>query len=79
MSDMNLIVEAVIISGPRKGEIIPLPTDTAELTPAEEAALDEIVESAHRLVENTYAAVAAAEALRDELRLARQEVRNEPA
>jgi hypothetical protein len=54
-----------------------LSTDAAMLTPAEEAALDEAVASARQLADHARAAVAAAEALRDEIRRARQEVRSE--
>ena len=72
-------VEAVLISGPRKGQIVVLPTDAAVLTPAEEAAFDEAVANARQLADHAHAAVAAAESLRDELRYVRQEVSHEPA
>ncbi len=49
-------VEAVIISGPRKGEIVTLgDTDAAQLTSAEEAALDDAIDAAQRVVESSVA------------------------
>lgn len=69
-SENNLIgaVEAVIISGPRKGEFITLPATEAELTPEEEAALQNLLEGAQGLVESIRAANEEAEALLTALR-----------
>ncbi|MBI3910470.1 MAG: hypothetical protein HY320_05985 [Armatimonadetes bacterium] len=60
--------EAVIISGPRKGEIITLPSDVWSLTPEEEAALDSLAEGVRRMAEAARAARSEAEALLEELR-----------
>jgi hypothetical protein len=64
-------MEAVIISGPRKGEFIRIDEDEVELTPAEEALLDTVTESARRLAESARAAAAEADLLLQELREAR--------
>ena len=49
-------VEAVIISGPRKGELITLANGAEpQLTPAEEAALDFAIEAAGRAAESAVA------------------------
>ena len=68
-------VEAVIISGPRKGEFITVPdTDwelTRELTPEEVAMLDTLVRAAQGLAESARAAREEMDALLAELRQAR--------
>jgi hypothetical protein len=64
-------MEAVIISGTRKGELIQLPDGESELTPAEAALLDTLVADAQRMAESARAAAAEAEALLQELRQAR--------
>lgn len=61
-------VEAVIISGPRKGEFITLPATEAELTPEEEAALQALLEGTRELAESARAASREAEALLAALR-----------
>lgn len=64
-------VEAVIISGPRKGELITLGNGNGEqetrLTPAEEAALDFLVEVSNRVAQSATEANASARALRERL------------
>jgi hypothetical protein len=70
--------EAVIISGPRKGEFITVPEGDLELTPAEAAMLDQLVEGAKRLAENARAAAAEANAILAELRLSRLATPSEP-
>jgi hypothetical protein len=64
-------VEAVIISGERKGELIRIPQGEHDLTPAESALLDSRVEDAWRLAESARAAAAEADALLQDLRRAR--------
>lgn len=68
-------IEAVIISGPRKGEFITITNGEVEpdLTPQEEAMLDIVVANAKRLAENLRAARVEAEALVQEMREAREE------
>jgi hypothetical protein len=44
-------IEAVIISGPRRGEIIELPAEAWNFTPEQEALLDEMIASANRMAE----------------------------
>lgn len=63
-------IEAVIISGPRKGEIISIINDETEpqLSPEEEAMLDVIAVNAQQLAENMREARIEAEALLEELR-----------
>jgi hypothetical protein len=65
---MEECMEAVIISGTRKGELIQLPDGELELTPAEAALLDTLVADAQRMAESARAAAAEAEALLQELR-----------
>jgi hypothetical protein len=65
------IVEAVIISGERKGELIRIPEAERELTPAEAALLDSLIADAWRLAESARAAAAEADALLQELRAGR--------
>lgn len=72
---LNGAVEAVIISGPRKGEFITLPQAEAELTPEEEAALQTLLEGAQSLAKSVCAANVEAEALLAALRAL--EVENE--
>ncbi len=61
-------VEAVIISGPRKGELITLANGAEpQLTPEEEAALDFAIEAAGRAAESARAAVEAAQKLNRKL------------
>lgn len=63
-------IEAVIISGPRKGEFISIVNGEAEpqLSPAEEAMLDFVVEQAKRVAENMRDTRLEAEALLNDLR-----------
>jgi hypothetical protein len=61
-------VEAVIISGERKGELIRIPGGERELTPAESAFLDSLIADAWRLAESARAATADADALLQDLR-----------
>ncbi len=63
--------EAVIISGARKGEFITVPEKDLELTPAEAAMLDRLVEDAKRLAESAREAAAEMDALVAELRQTR--------
>ncbi len=56
-------VEAVIISGPRKGEFITLPHTFDELSPEVEAAVTVLVAAANRMAESAKAATAEARAL----------------
>ena len=68
-------VEAVIISGPRKGEFVNIDPDKGEvleLTPAVEALLDEMVASTWRMAESAKAAVAEAEGMLEDMRQRRE-------
>ena len=65
-------VEAVIISGPRRGEIITLPESEYEFTPEEEALVDAMLESARRMEQTTREMLESSRALVRELRAARQ-------
>jgi hypothetical protein len=64
-------IEAVIISGPRKGELITVPKSELELTPDEESLLNSMIADAQRAAESTQAATAEAETLLRELRQGR--------
>lgn len=64
-------VEAVIISGERKGEMIRIPGGECELTSAEATLLDELIADAWRVAESARAAAAEAEALLQDLRMGR--------
>jgi hypothetical protein len=64
-------VEAVIISGARKGELIRVPEGERDLTPEESRLLDSLVEDAWRMAESARAAAAEADALLLELRQGR--------
>ena len=77
-SSIDEYAEAVIISGPRKGEFITIPERELILTEAEAAMLDTMVTDARRLVETAREAVTAMDALLSELRQARAP-RDEPA
>jgi hypothetical protein len=68
-------VEAVIISGERKGELIRIAVGERDLTPAEAALLDALIADAWRLAESARAAAAEADALLQELRAGRPELR----
>jgi len=57
------IVEAVIISGPRKGEFIALPQTFDELSPEVEAALTTLMAAVNRMAESAREATAEAKAL----------------
>jgi hypothetical protein len=61
-------VEAVIVSGARKGEFIRLRESEVELTPEAAALLDRLIEDAQRMAASAHAAAAEAEALLNELR-----------
>ena len=60
-------VEAVIISGPRKGDIIRLAGDDIVLTPEEEKAFDELQAALDRAVQSAREAVRSTRSLRQEL------------
>jgi hypothetical protein len=62
--------EAVIISGPRKGEFIRLGELDPDLAPAEEALLDQLVEAAQRMAESARAAAVEADLLLQDRRAA---------
>lgn len=64
-------VEAIIISGDRKGELVFIPPEETALSPAETALLNALVEDARRMAESARAATEEAEALLQELRQAR--------
>ncbi len=64
-------VEAVIISGERKGEFIRIPPGERDLTPAESALLDSLIADAWRVAESARAAAEEADALLHELRRGR--------
>ncbi len=61
--------EAVIISGPRKGEFITVPNGESELTPEAEAVLDSLIADAQHMAESARAAAAEADLLLQELQL----------
>jgi hypothetical protein len=61
-------MEAVTISGPRKGEFIRVDEGEPELTPAAAALLDSLVDDARRMAGNARAAAAEADALLQKLR-----------
>jgi hypothetical protein len=61
-------VEAVIISGPRKGEMIILSGEEPQITPEEQRLLDFAVEQAAQLAESARAAAAEADGLLQDLR-----------
>jgi len=63
--------EAVIISGPRKGEFIVVSNGESELTLEEEALVNSLLADAQRLAESARAAAAEADALLQDLRQAR--------
>lgn len=65
-------VEAIIISGPRKGELICVPDGEPIPTPAEEALLESIVQSADRIAVAARDAAARMDALVQELREAQE-------
>ena len=67
----NESMEAVIISGERKGELIRLPQGEQELPPADAALLDSLIADAWRMAESARAAAAEADALLQELRAGR--------
>lgn len=64
-------VEAVIISGPRKGEIIRLSDGEPVLTAAEEAAIERLTEIAAHLAESARAAREEMDGLLQDLRAIR--------
>ena len=62
------VVEAIIISGPRRGEFISLPDgELADDNPALEAAMHQLADAMESLVSNVTAAADEAEQWRDEL------------
>jgi hypothetical protein len=65
--------QAVIISGPRKGEFITLPGGEQEITPAEETLVASLMETAASMAENARAAAAEAEALLRDVRQVRSD------
>ena len=64
-------MEAVIISGERKGELIRIPQGERDLTQAEASMLDSLIADAWRLAESARAAAGEADALLQELRQGR--------
>jgi hypothetical protein len=60
-------MEAIIISGPRKGEFIRVDEAELELTPAEAALLDSLTDDAWRMAESARAAAAEAELVLQQL------------
>ena len=69
------VAEAVIISGPRRGQFVTLADETASLDdPAVEAALGNLVTAFEELVQNVRAAADEAEEWRDEVRQRRGKV-----
>ena len=62
------MVEAVIISGPRKGEFVHVDLDSSSATPEIEAAVGVLTELAGQISANLAAATAEANAVREELR-----------
>jgi hypothetical protein len=62
------VAEAVIISGPRRGEIITLSEGQMSLSAEEEAALDALIADAKRMAESARAARIEAEAVLQTLR-----------
>ncbi len=60
--------EAVIISGPRKGEIIALSNNEVQLTPEESALLDQIVDRSRRMAASATAAASELDAILEDLR-----------
>jgi hypothetical protein len=71
MAQVAESVEAVIISGERKGEIITVRNGDVELSAEAQALLDSVVADAQRVAESARAAAAEAEALLQELRQGR--------
>jgi hypothetical protein len=63
-------VEAIIISGPRKGEFIQVSEAEPLLTTAETALLDQLTEDARRMAESAREAASEADLLLQELRKA---------
>ncbi len=62
------VSEAVIISGPRRGEFITLSDNQVSLSPEEEAFLDSLIADANRMAESARAARVEAEAVLQTLR-----------
>ncbi len=60
--------EAVIINGPRRGEIVQLPADSLQLSPEEEALIDQMIASADRIAQMARSIAVENEALSTELR-----------
>jgi hypothetical protein len=77
LADTNTqgLSEAVIISGPRKGEFITVPESEPEPSPAAEALLAALVADANRLAESAKEASAEARELLEVLRQVRRENR----
>ena len=63
-------MEAIIVSGPRKGEFIRVDEAELELTPAEAALLDSLTDDAWRMAESARAAAVEAELVLQQLRTA---------
>ncbi len=69
------VSEAVIISGPRKGEFIAVSRTGEEvITPEAEALLEQAIAAAWQMAESAKEARAAAEALRTEVRESNQKL-----
>lgn len=66
-------VEAVIITGPRKGEIVNLTGDDIVLSPEEEKAFDEFQAQLERTLKTAQEAVAVARQSREQYRASRAE------
>lgn len=60
--------EAVVISGPRRGQIITVPEARFELTPEEDAMLDAVVDAMKRAAESARALSEEMRGLRDDVR-----------
>jgi hypothetical protein len=65
---MATAVEAVIISGPRKGEFVRLDLDLLSAAPEVEAAVEELIGLGRQIAANLAAATGEAKALREQLR-----------
>jgi hypothetical protein len=72
---MATAVEAVIISGPHKGEFVRLDADSLSAAPEVEAAVEELIVLGRQIAANLAAATTEAKALRKQLRGKRGEER----
>jgi hypothetical protein len=65
---MATLVEAVIISGPRKGEFVRLDPDSLSAAPELEAAVEELIVLGRQIAANLAAATSEANEMREQLR-----------